>query len=104
MTTDDRITAATRLLETYVRERPLPPETEAAIQEAIELLSGIEPPAEPERPTEPPVDPLVSALGSDTGLPGPFAPDDVVLFNPRTVETEWIAAAAGAVVSLDAHR
>lgn len=109
MTTDDRIREATSLLETYARENALPPEAEATVQEAIELLSGLETPTEPDRSTDPTIEPsdpdaLTSTFGSDTDLSGAFAPDDVVLFNPRTGDTEWIAAAYAAVISLDEHR
>lgn len=105
MTTDDRIEEATSLLESYTRERTLQPETEATVQEAIELLSGLEESGESERSTEPErADSLATAFGSDADLSGAFAPDDVVLFNPRTSDTEWIAAAYAAVLSLDEHR
>lgn len=109
MTTDDRIREATSLLETYARESDLPPEAEATVQEAIELLSGLESPNGTDRATDPAVEPsdpdaLAATFGSDAELPGAFAPDDVVLFNPRTGDAEWIAAAYAAVVSLDDHR
>lgn len=107
MTTDDRIRKATSLLESYTRERTLQPETEATVQEAIELLSGLEESneSERERPTEPErADSLATTFGSDADLSGAFAPDDVVLFNPRTSDTEWIATAYAAVLSLDEQR
>lgn len=109
MTTDDRIRRATSLLEAYVQENALPPEAEATVQEAIELLTGLETPNEPDRSTDPttrPSDPdaLASTFGSDADLSGAFAPDDVILFDPRTGDSEWIAAAYAAVVSLDEHR
>lgn len=105
MTTDDRIREATSLLETYARESDLPPETEATVQEAIELLSGLEAPKEPGRPNEPNgSDSLAATFGSDADLSGAFAPDDVVLFDPRAGDAEWIAAAYAAVISLDEHR
>lgn len=45
----------------------------------------------------------MATFGFDTDLSGAFAPDDAVLFNPRTGDTEWIAAAYAAVLSLDDH-
>lgn len=105
MTTDDRISEATSLLEAYARESALQPETEATIRRAIELLSGLEEPNESDRRTEPmPPDSLATTFGSDADLSGAFAPDDVVLFNPRTGDTEWIAAAYATVLSLDEYR
>lgn len=104
MTSNDRIREATSLLESHARENALPPETEATVQEAIELLSGLEAPTEPERPADPGLDSLTTTFGSDVDLSGAFAPDDVVLFNPRTGDTEWIAAAYAAVLSLDDYR
>lgn len=47
-TSDDRIREATSLLESHAQENALPPETEATVQEAIELLTGLEAPTEPE--------------------------------------------------------
>jgi hypothetical protein len=105
MTTDDRIREATSLLEAYARENALPPETEATVQEAIELLSGLEASTDPERPADPErPGSLAATFGSDTDLSGAFGPDDVVLFDPRAGDAEWIAAAYAAVVSLDEHR
>jgi hypothetical protein len=103
MTSDDRLSEATSLLESYAQENALPPESEAAVQEAIELLSGIEPRSEADRSREP-TDSLAATFGSDTDLSGTFAPDDVVLFDPQTADTQWIATAYAAVVSLDEHR
>ena len=105
MTSNDRIRKATSLLEAHARENALPPETEATVQEAIELLSGLERPNESERRAETTQsDSLATTFGSDADLAGAFAPDDVVLFNPRTSDTEWIAATYAAVISLDDHR
>ena len=96
---------ATILLEAYARESALQPEAEATVRKAIELLSGLESSNGPERPTDPaPPDSLATTFGSDADLSGAFAPDDVVLFNPRTDDTEWIAAAYVAVLSLGEYR
>lgn len=105
MTSNDRIREATSLLEAHARENTLPPETEATVQEAIELLSGLEESNESERPTDPErADSLATTFGSDADLSGAFAPDDVVLFNPRTGDTEWIATTYAAVLPLDEQR
>lgn len=104
MTTDDRLTQALGHLEAYIHENDLGPETEATLQEAIELLRGLGAHSDSLRPTDAESNSLAATFGSEAALPGRFAPDDVVLFTPGPVETEWIAAAADAVLSLDEHR
>lgn len=103
MTTDDRLTQALAHLEAYIHENDLGPETEATLQEAIELLRGLGV-HDASRSTNNGSDSLAATFGSEAALPGRFAPDDVVLFTPGPIETEWIAAAADAVLSLDEHR
>lgn len=104
MTTDDRLTQALAHLEAYIYENDLGPETEATLQEAIELLRGLGVDDDTLLPTNPDSGALAATFGSEATLPGRFAPDDVVLFTPGPIETEWIAAAADGVLSLEEYR